>query len=622
MSNENSLVDEQTEQPELKKFHKSHPLELRTITCGANETICITSKGTLTVARRDSVKTTQANSVVVTSQVIISEPIASTEIVTTASKSSSVVSLPQQALKNALKIPKENMEEFKKQGLLTIENNRTKLTPKGLQIFKEYQRDEKTVSNNNVQTSSSTISVLTATSEEPSEVSDESTSQKQEEEEVEEKVENLNQVEEKSSETDLIVSKEEPVDESDSNKEVIDSLTKSNELKVDDKKLESDQNVSELVAKETPMEVDENPKESIDVDENQAELMEVDEDPKENVEQDEELLPEMPNDDDEKKDLESEEVKKDEPKKIESSRNKSVTPEPKDDEPSDDSADMSTKEEDEVKKPLENGSKEIKDDENDDANTSSGAGLIALQAENFGGPANCFYLCRQVDDRYEPVDNQILVLNAQNALVPYEGEVNESALTPAENPLVSENISAYSQLSPNSNIIINTPSGQKVELNTFAIMALQESADENGIASMEYAGEQFELNINAILEAIAAQDNDDVPLIDGIVDGSATNALILTESSELPLEIKHSATQVSETLTKPIMSTTVAPEIATINPVLPTIVEKSLNIDDSLAAIGVTQQSRANVPKSLELPITVTNPTIAGVLRDKTPEIL
>jgi hypothetical protein len=34
------------------------------------------------------------------------------------------VSLSQQTLKNALKIPKENMEELKKQGLLTIENNR------------------------------------------------------------------------------------------------------------------------------------------------------------------------------------------------------------------------------------------------------------------------------------------------------------------------------------------------------------------------------------------------------------------------------------------------------------------------------------------------------------------
>lgn len=594
MSSEKAL---ESEEPETKKFHKSS--EPRTITCGANEAICITSKGTLAVARRDSLKTTQANSVVVTSQVIISEPIASPEVVTTASKSSSVVSLPQHAVKNALKIPKENMEDFKKQGLLTVENNRSKLTPKGLQIFKEFQRDEKIVSNNNVvQTSSSSTSVLSnlssATEDAPESAGQENNSQRGEE----------------SSQIDI----SEPMDVSDSNKEdVKDSLTKSDELNVDST-LESDQNGSQEITtvkqeeQENAMELDESPKEIKEVVD-----VEVDSVMPKKGEEDE------PNELNKPKDepLKSVEMKKEE---IIEEKNQ-VEPE--------DFTEMSTKkeqeeeEEVEVKKPLENGSKEIKDDDLDDANTSSGAGLIALQAENFGGPPNCFYLCRQIDDRYEPVDNQILVLNAQNALVPYEGEV---ALTPGvDHSLVAENLSAYSQLSPNSNIIINTPNGQKVELNYFAIMALQESADENGIASMEYAGEQFELNINAILEAIAAQpDNestDGVSLIDGTVDA---NTLILTESTDLPVEIKHSATQVSETLlSKPIMSTTVAPEIATINPVMSTIAEKNLNIDDSLAAIGVTQtSSRANVPKSLELPITVTNPTIAGVLRDKTPEIM
>lgn len=621
MSIENSsAIDDQAEQPELKKFHKSSSLlEPRTITCGANEAICITSRGTLAVARRDSLKTTQANSVVVTSQVIISEPIASSEVVTTASKSSTVVSLPQQALKNALKIPKENMEDFKKQGLLTIENNRTKLTPKGLQIFKEYQRDEKSVSNNNLQpvsTSSSTTSVVSDVEEPAQELLEKPVCQV---EKVEE--EKPSQKEEEPSKEDLLDAKEEPMDVSDGGKEEpqSDSSQKLDELKEENLKQESDQNGSEpLVEKEqaTPMDIDEvNPKE-----------------PAEAVE------PVMPIDDECEK-VEPVEPKNDEPKELESQK-KSVTPEPASPLIDSDEAktEDSTKEEEiedesnSTKKPLENGSKDVKDEDpdapNEDANTSSGAGLIALQAENFGGPPNCFYLCRQVDDRYEPVDSQILVLNAQNALVPYEGEVlSDVALASGAEHSLAENLSGYSQLSPNSNIIINTPNGQKVELNYVAINALQESADENGVASMEYAGEQFELNINAILEAIAAQQDNEgsdcVSLLDGAADGNIGGAaLILAEPADLPVDIKHSATQVSETLSKPIMSTTIAPEIATSCPVVTSVAEKNLNIDDSLAAIGVTQSSRANVPKSLELPITVTNPTIAGVLRDKTPELL
>lgn len=46
--------------------------------------------------------------------------------------------------------------------------------------------------------------------------------------------------------------------------------------------------------------------------------------------------------------------------------------------------------------------------------------LIAIEADHFGGPPNSFFLCRQIDDddHYEPINNQILVLNAQNELVP------------------------------------------------------------------------------------------------------------------------------------------------------------------------------------------------------------
>lgn len=671
----NSTGDPQ--QQESKRFHKSHDsLEPRTITCNASEAICITSKGTLTVARRDSLKTTQANSVVVTSQVIISEPIVST--LSTPSCSSAkmtVVTLPQQTLKNALKIPKENMEELKKQGLLTIENNRTKLTPKGLQIFKEYQRDEKmaTSSSGSSTTSSSSLSVTSSTTSISSTVSSTSISENELKVEV---------TETKSSEDEaaIIADNEEDVEM----KEVSKNISESDNLKDDspvDENIDS-QNIEKDPVCEEPIVEEKCLVEQKSSDQNGTDncLIIIKEDESRSIEHEiipesselkknavvilegnqessEEIKVEPKNEENNLEvtnDVQSEEtpqqiqsemdpvlvepVKKDiseikdeneEEKEEEEAAEKEST---KDDENSEDKKSEHGEEEkeeeeeieaEEEQQPKENGSKEEEGETNEDANTSSGAGLIALQAETFGGPPNCFYLCRQVEDRYEPVDNQILVLNAQNALVPYEGEVLSEVAIPTgiENQSVAENISAYSQLSPSSNIIINTPNGQKVELNYFAIVTLQESADENGIASVELGGEQIELNINGILEAIASQQETEssellpgAMLIDGAENSAATSALILTESTDLPFDVNHSATQVSETLTKPIMSTTVAPEIVPNTPVKSTIAEKSLNIEDSLASIGVTlQTTRANIPKSLELPITVTNPTIAGM---------
>lgn len=268
--------------------------------------------------------------------------------------------------------------------------------------------------------------------------------------------------------------------------------------------------------------------------------------------------------------------------------------------------------------PIENGKEaEIELEVPEDPN-NSGAGLIALQAETFGGPPNCFYLCRQVEDRYEPVDNQILVLNAQNALIPYEGEmVTEDSLAPSD--IASENLAGYPQLSPGSNIIINTPMGQKIELTQFAILQLQEQADENGMATVELSGEQLELNINGILEAINAQQesNDGEALLSGAMLIGGDGALIL-DTTEMPIEMHHSATQVSETLSKPIMSATIAPEInsAKATTITENIAIKNLNIEDSLATIGVTTQlSKSNIHKSLELPITITNQAIVGKIK-------
>lgn len=493
---------------EPKKLHKSDSETPRSIVACSTETICITSKGQLSVSRRDSLVTTQANTVMVTSQVIITE--ATRQPIVSSAPSTETVFTPKPQIsttikipKNALKFPAEKLVEMKKQGLVTVgSDKKNKLTEKGKQIFKDIQKTAEAEAANE---SNEIAAVVPAPVDEPEQMKAKTPEEPavvvvaQKDEEVKEpepeKVEEVKEVEEKKVEEATEVDK------------VIEESTNNNEVEKEPLTTPSKDLPEEVISQE----------------------------------------------------------------------------------------------------PLENG-KEAETDSQDDAN-NGGAGLIALQAETFGGPPNCFYLCRQIDDRYEPVDNQILVLNAQNALVPYEGDiVMEDSLAPTE--ATSENLANYPQLSPNSNIIINTPNGQKIELNQYMIMALQDQADENGIASIELSGEQLELNINGILEAISQQQeaNESEALLPAamLIDGE--NALIL-DTSDIPVEIHHSATQVSETLTKPIMSTTVAPEIPAKATISETV-SKNLNIEDSLASIGVT--GRSNMPKSLELPITVTNPTIAG----------
>lgn len=502
----------------------------------SSETICISSKGQLSVARRDSVKTTQASSVVVTSQVIITEatraPTVSTApttetVFTSKPIISATIKIPHQSL--ALKFPAEELMEMKKQGLVTVGvDKKNKFTEKGKQIYKEIK--EKTA-----------------------EVA-------------------IEQMEKAAPEPEQIKAPELPSPATQAVEEVADVVMKELVEVAPEEKEEPVENkdVEESLDVEKQPEIDETPvKES-----NGTAAPEI------------EIVDESTNNNDIEK----------EPIVVLESPAKDV-------------------EDDLNQEPVENGKEVDNEAEVPEDPNNSGAGLIALQAETFGGPPNCFYLCRQVEDRYEPVDNQILVLNAQNALVPYEGDmVTEDSLAPSE--VASENLTGYPQLSPGSNIIINTPLGQKIELTHFAILQLQEQADENGMATVEMSGEQLELNINGILEAINAQqeEHEGEALLPGamLIDGDG--ALIL-DTTELPIEMHHSATQVSETLTKPIMSATIAPEIisAKATTIAETIASKNLNIEDSLATIGVTTQlSRSNIHKSLELPITITNPTIVG----------
>jgi hypothetical protein len=538
---------------EPKKIHKSDSeMPPRSIVACATETICITSKGQLSVARRDSLVTTQANTVMVTSQVIITE--ATRQPIVSSAPSTETILTPKLQIaptikipKNALKFPAEKLVEMKKQGLVTVGiDKKNKLTEKGKQIFKDIQKTAEAANESNE------IAVTTAPELEQTKTP----------ELVEAAI---------VSQKDVIMAEPENVKTK--------SIAVVEETKVEEKRAEvknvEDEKVDEKIIEEKEVE---------EVQEEKTEPAELNESPA--PKEDKDIVDESTNNNDVEKE--------------------SIT--------TDSSKDLP--EETIVQDPLENG-KEVEADSTDDAN-NGGAGLIALQAETFGGPPNCFYLCRQVDDRYEPVDNQILVLNAQNALVPYEEDiVTDDSLAPAD--VSTENLTGYPQLSPNSNIIINTPNGQKIELNHFTILALQEQADENGIASIELSGEQLELNINGILEAISQQqeaNESEAALIPGalLIDGDS--ALILDTSDIPPVEIHHTATQVSETLSKPIMSTTVAPEISSVSTkaTISETVSKNLNIEDSLATIGVTTSQPTRVPKCLELPITVTNPTIAGKL--------
>lgn len=505
---------------EPKKLHKSDvETQAKTIIVAcATETICISSKGQLSVSRRDSVVTTQANSVMVTSQVIISEATHQPIVVTTPSTDTTkpqlsvTVKLPQSVVKNALMIPPKELMEMKKQGLVTVgDDMKNKFTKKGKQIFKKITVETELEKTEKIATQPDQTSI------------------------------------DESAEQNVETSPEEVEPAEQDSQEIVEAPEDKSIAQVEDKEAESSLSpeVESNGALTLLVEVDESTNNN-DIEKEPVAIVAVVQPSKETVE--EPVEPEL----------------------------------------------------------VENGKEAEGEEAAAEDPNNGGSGLIALQADSFGGPANCFYLCRAVDDRYEPVDNQILVLNAQNALVPYEGE----------DPLVpAENLAGFPQLSPNSNIIINTPNGQKIELNHFAIMALQEQADENGMASIESAGEQLELNINGIIEAITAQQeaNDGENLIQGSVLIDGDGALIL-DTSEMPVEINHSATQVSETLSKPIMSAAVAPEtMSTKTTLADSMSSKSLNIEDSLASIGVTTPAvRSNIPKCLELPITITNPTIAG----------
>ena len=262
--------------------------------------------------------------------------------------------------------------------------------------------------------------------------------------------------------------------------------------------------------------------------------------------------------------------------------------------------------------------------ENNNVSTEE-PGYVALNADNFGGPSNCFFLCiRDEHGKYAPVNNELLVLDESNALVPYQGEIvtNEDA---GDNQSTNENQVMLPQLTPDASYEILTADGEKIVLNCQTILSILQAADATGTAQIMVEDSAIELNINDILEAIRQQqenaeieaeslisnglimDTDGSLIIDGAMAG---NSIAL--ASPTPLDFPITTAQVSETWARPtIMSTVVSPETTNVTKAsgCETATTKSLNIDDSLASIGLG--IKHNVPKS-ELPLTITNPAIAG----------
>lgn len=250
--------------------------------------------------------------------------------------------------------------------------------------------------------------------------------------------------------------------------------------------------------------------------------------------------------------------------------------------------------------------------------SSDEPGYVALNADNFGGPSNCFFLCiRDTHGKYSPVNNELLVLDEGNALVPYQGEIptNEDIVEAQVIPEPQQIIIPH--ISPDASYEITTNDGEKIVLNCQTILSILQAADNSGTAHVMIEDCSLELNVNDILESIRIQSetnlrnalllNADVSLL---IDDAAAGSSIAT-----PLDFPITTAHVSETWARPtIMSTVVSPEITNVTKAIgcETATTKSLNIDDSLATIGLGLKH--NIPKSLELPLTITNPAIAGNL--------
>uniref|UniRef100_A0A336LHP3 CSON001313 protein n=1 Tax=Culicoides sonorensis TaxID=179676 RepID=A0A336LHP3_CULSO len=245
--------------------------------------------------------------------------------------------------------------------------------------------------------------------------------------------------------------------------------------------------------------------------------------------------------------------------------------------------------------------------------------ILAVPAENFDGPANAFYLCSVNEDgSFTPMNNEALYLDASNQLVPMLPEVQEKNVEINADELVNNEVTGQS-------IILNTGDGQQIILDQQSLLAMAASGDVSQLFTQD--GQQLILPGSAqeILNAIAASQTElgDQPiLIQGDQDILATalantevfqqDQLLAGSLGDLNPPVKAHVSETNTVLTQsPIMSTSEQPTKKSNGNIDKTQSELgNKNLDEKLAEIGVAHH-QTNVPVSLELPITVTNPAIA-----------
>lgn len=275
------------------------------------------------------------------------------------------------------------------------------------------------------------------------------------------------------------------------------------------------------------------------------------------------------------------------------------------------------------------------------------AQLLAVPGETFNGPLGSFFLCSvEENGNLTPIDNQPLYLDANNQLVPAANVQDNVLANMSEENTLTEQIAVSpadaTAVTPaqidvplegleNQQIIINAD-GQQFILDQQSLLALSEqqilttdgqqlilqgnaqqilaalagnqevnTLDENVLTVNENVSYQHEFGNKDILATALANTN--------VFQNDGTNPDLDIYQNIQQNDYKHSTvSETSTALQQPIMSPLELPSKKAEDSEKIEEINFNQNIDDSLAVIGVNS---TNIPTSLDLPITITNPEIA-----------
>lgn len=266
----------------------------------------------------------------------------------------------------------------------------------------------------------------------------------------------------------------------------------------------------------------------------------------------------------------------------------------------------------------------------------------ACAAEQFGGPANAYYLCRTSGNEFIPIDRRVLYLE-NNRLVEQlsdgsSGNLIEQQQQQATAAEVLTELNTMPEITAQS-FIINTGDGQQIILDQQSLTMLAAGEMPQLITA---DGQQIILQATPqdIISALAVNQGElglfgsgDHQIIINQQDFGGDNSTIAVayqpsesligdvllqqqtpQPHQTPSDLVVNQTISTDTvLTNPIMSTLEVPtkKFDRPPPVSLTLEGGPNSIEDSLAVIGVTT-TNSSVPSSLELPITVTNPAIVS----------